>query len=472
MLSGCISPSITKSATKVALISEQRMTTQRTTWLSALYLPNRFFWCLAGLISLLVVAFWVSSLFPVALVVLIGFLILLGVDMYRVFRSEVTIEATRQTPKVLSLSDQNIISINLYNHSIRTWQVQLIDELPVQLQERNFEVSLQLLPQQPQRYSYPLRPLERGEYIFGNIQLFVRSPFGLLERRITNWAAETVPAYPSIVQMKQIELETFNRSSTLQGVKKMRRIGHSYEFDHIKSYVRGDDYRSINWKASGRRGNLMVNKYDDERSQQIYSIIDKSRHMHMPFDGLSLMDYAINATLALSNVIIKKHDRAGLMSFANKLGTVLKADNRPEQLQQILSALYKEKAHLVESNYELLYFATRKLIRGRSLLLLYTNFESMYALERALPMLRKISAIHLLVVIFFENTEIQSFADERVRTLEDIYHQTIAKKFVTDKRAMVRKLQQHGIQSVLTPPEELSIQAVNKYMELKARGLI
>ncbi|MEM1328652.1 MAG: DUF58 domain-containing protein [Bacteroidota bacterium] len=448
------------------------MANTKTTWLSALYLPNRFFWSLAAIISLSAISFWVSFLFPIVLAVIAISVVIIGVDLYRVFRKEVTIEASRQTPKVLSLSDQNIIYINLHNHSERDWKVQLIDELPVQLQERNFEVSLQLLADQPQRYSYPIRPLERGDFLFGDIQLFVRSPLGLVERRITISAAEAVAAYPSILQMKQIELETFNRSSMLQGVKKMRRIGHSYEFDHIKNYVRGDDYRSINWKASGRRASLMVNKYDDERSQQVYSIIDKSRHMHMPFDGLSLMDYAINATLALSNVIIKKHDRVGLLSFSNKLGTVLKADNRPEQLQQILSALYKEKAHLVESNYELLYFATRKLIRGRSLLLLYTNFESMYALERVLPMLRKINAIHLLVIIFFENTEIQSFAEERVRTLEDIYHQTIAKKFVTDKRAMVQKLRQHGIQAVLTPPEDLSIQAVNKYMELKARGLI
>lgn len=437
-----------------------------------LYLPNRFFQLFAVVIALFVLGFVGTVLFVLALLLFIAALVLLGMEAYHLFQRDVQIEAERQLPKVLSLSDDNFVYINLYNRSKRDWTVQLIDELPFQLQKRDFKASIELPIQREQRFTYTVRPTERGAYTFGDIHLFLRSPNGLLERRITIPAQTVVAVYPSIIQMKQIELDTFNRSSTLQGVKKMRRIGHSYEFDHIKNYVRGDDYRSINWKASGRRGNLMVNKYDDERSQQVYSIIDKSRHTSMPFHGLTLMDYAINATLALSNVILKKHDRAGLLSFSDKLGTVLKANNRPEQLQQILLSLYKEKPHNVESNYELLYFATRKLIKGRSLLLLYTNFESMYTLERALPMLRKINALHLLVIIFFKNTEIEQFAQQDAQRMEDLYHQTIARKFLAEKRAMVQKLRQHGIQAVLTAPTDLSVQTVNKYMELKARGLI
>ena len=99
----------------------------------------------------------------------------------------------------------------------------------------------------------------------------------------------------------------------------MRRIGHSYEFEQIKNYVRGDDYRSINWKATSRRGHLMVNQYEDERAQQVYNIIDKSRSMKMPFNGMSLLDYAINTSLVISNVALQKHDRAGLMTFSDKM---------------------------------------------------------------------------------------------------------------------------------------------------------
>jgi uncharacterized protein (DUF58 family) len=236
--------------------------------------------------------------------------------------------------------------------------------------------------------------------------------------------------------------------------------------------VRGDDYRSINWKASSRRAALMVNQYEDERAQQVYSIIDKSRAMRMPFEGLSLMDYAINTSLVISNIALQKHDKAGLITFSDKIGSTIKADSKTTQLNKILNALYKEEERPLEANYELLYYITRKLVRGRSLILLYTNFESNYALERVLPVLRKINKTHLLVVIFFENTEIRAFAEEEVSTLEDIYHQTVAQQFLSEKSQMVQKLNQYGIQAILTRPQDLSINTVNKYLELKSRGLI
>ena len=252
----------------------------------------------------------------------------------------------------------------------------------------------------------------------------------------------------------------------------MRRLGHSYEFEQIKNYVRGDDYRSINWKASSRRAQLMVNQYQDERAQQVYNIIDKSRAMKMPFNGLSLMDYAINTTLILSNIALQKHDRAGLLTFSDKIGTSIKADRKPNHLNKILLALYKEQERQLEANYELLYHASRKLIKGRSLLLLYTNFESSYAMERVLPILRRINNLHLLVVIFFENTEIKNFARQDVETTEGIYHQTIAQQFIAEKVQIVQKLRQYGIQAILTKPEELAVNTINKYLELKSRGLI
>ena len=192
----------------------------------------------------------------------------------------------------------------------------------------------------------------------------------------------------------------------------------------------------------------------------------------MPFNGLSLMDYAINTSLAISNVVLKKYDKAGLITFSDKIGTTIKADRKGNQLNKILHALYKEKERPNEANYELLYHIARKLINGRSLVLLYTNFESMYALDRVLPLLRRINKFHLLIVIFFENTEVQEFVKKEVKTVQGIYTNTIAQKFLAEKRAMAQKLNQHGIQVILTRPEDLSMNTINKYLELKSRGMI
>ncbi len=438
----------------------------------SLFLPNRFFYVFSAVTLLFLLSFPFSVLMPLALSIFTLAIALTIAELFTLYQSNMRIKAQRQTPKIFSLSDQNRVKITIQNNAPIQVKLNVIDELPVQFQVRDFEKHLSLAPEEEQSIRYELRPVERGEYEFGAIHLFCNTRLGLLQRRITIDAQVVVPVYPSILQMKELELKAFDSVTYLKGVKKMRRIGHSYEFDHIKNYVRGDDYRSINWKASSRKAGLMVNKYEDERSQQVYNIIDKSRNMRMPFEGLSLMDYAINASLALSNIILKKHDRAGLLTFSDKMGSIIKADNRAEQLRLLLSTLYKEQERPVESNFELLYFAVRKLLTSRSLLLLYTNFESMYALDRTLSVLRKINSIHLLVVVFFENTEIKNFSTQKVNTLEDIYYQTIAQKFVAEKRAMAQKLRQYGIQSVLTRPQDLSLNTINKYLELKSRGLI
>ncbi|MDX1941767.1 MAG: DUF58 domain-containing protein [Saprospiraceae bacterium] len=437
-----------------------------------LFLTNRFFWLLGALVVLFAGSFAFLYLFPMVQALFVLVLAIIALDIWMLFNKNVQVNADRELPKLFNLGDPNPVKLHLYNNSNIKLNISIIDELPVQFQIRDFEEKITLEPYEKRSIQYELRPTERGEYAFGAVNLFLSSTIGLVQRRLHFETEAKVPVYPSILQMKQFELRAFNRISQFQGIKKMRRIGHSYEFEQIKNYVRGDDYRSINWKASSRSSDLMVNQYEDERAQQVYSIIDKSRAMRLPFNGLSLMDYAINTSLVISNIALQKYDRAGLITFSDKIGSTVKADNHPTQLNKILQALYKEKERHLESNYELLYHAVRKLVNRRSLLLLYTNFESMYALERVLPLLRKINTFHLLVVIFFENTEIRDFARSKVETLEGIYHQTVAQKFLAEKSQMVQVLNQYGIQAVLTAPEDLSINTINKYLELKSRGLI
>ena len=440
--------------------------------LKNIYLTNRFFFLFGGIILVFVLSFPYEIIFPLAQTLFVLASTLVVVDSFLLFNRSARVKCRRRLPKLFSLGDENVVKLELHNQSKQMFNLKIIDELPFQFQKRDFKISLALKPNEQKIIRYELTPVERGEYEFGKINIFLSTILGLVQRRYQHDYPMQVPVFPSIIQMKNFELRAFDRMSDQKGIKKIRRLGHSYEFEQIKNYVRGDDYRSINWKASSRRAQLMVNQYEDERAQQVYNIIDKSRSMKMPFNGLSLMDYAINTSLVISNIALQKHDRAGLLTFSDKIGTTLKAERKANQLNKILTALYKEKERPLEANYELLFHASRKIIKGRSLLLLYTNFESFYALERVLPILRRINNIHLLVVVFFENTEIRAFARAEVTNTEEIYHQTVAQKFIAEKVQMVQKLRQYGIQAILTKPEELSINAINKYLELKSRGLI
>ena len=436
------------------------------------YLGSRFFFVFSIIIACFVLGFEYYTLFVLAKVLLVVFACFVGLDTFWLFQKKNIVSAQRLLPKVLSLSDDNKVTLSVHSQADRDLTIEIVDEIPFQFQVRDLSIDLNLAAKESRALDYELKPLERGEYEFGNINLFLSTILKLVSRRVIVEAKQSVPVYPSILQMKKYEMLAFNTVSLEQGIKKLRRIGSSYEFEQIKNYVPGDDYRSINWKASSRRAQLMVNQYEDERSQSVYSIIDKSRNMRMPFEGLSLMDYAINSALVISNVVLQKNDKAGLLTFSDKIGSAIKADRKTNHLNKILAALYREQPRDLEARYELLYHSARKLIKGRSLLFLYTNFESTFALERVLPILRKINRLHLLVVVFFTNTEIEKLANEKAADTEAVYHQTIAKKFLSEKRTIARILQQHKIQTILTDPADLSINSINKYLELKARGLI
>ncbi len=399
-------------------------------------------------------------------------MILFLADTLLLYRISKGVFARRHAPERLSNGDENELGIyieNLYPFNITAG---IIDEIPFQFQKRDILFETELKPGQHKLINYLLRPTKRGEYEFGDIRVYVRSPLGLVRRRYNFSQAETLPVYPSFLQMRKYELMAISNRLTEIGIKKIRRLGHSLEFEQVKNYVPGDDYRTINWKATARRGDLMTNVYTDEKSQHVYCVIDKSRSMKMPFEGLSLLDYAINASLVLSNVALLKEDKAGLITIAEKIGSVVPADRRPMQLNRILEVLYKEKTRYLETNMELLYGTIRNVLKQRSLVVFFTNFESMSALERQLPFLKRISRFHLLLVVFFENTELKKLSEQPADNIENIYIKTIAEKFAYDKKLIVKELAKHGIQSILSTPQNLTINTINRYLELKAKQRI
>ena len=441
-------------------------------FLRSLYLSKRFF----DILFLMAVGFVLAFFVPGLLVLLkFLFLILLGlvaVDLLLLYKLKKGIQVQRTLPEKLSNGDQNDVLIDVINNYGFKLKLRLIDELPIQWQQRDFEIVGQLDPGAHKQFRYQVRPTERGEYHFGNLNAFSYTPIGLCGRRRVFDASAMVPNYPSFLQLKKYEFVAFSNRLKFFGLKKIRRIGQTMEFEQIKDYVSGDDIRNINWKASAKKSALMVNQYQDEKSQPVYSVIDKGRVMMMPFEGLSLLDYAINATLVISSIALRKQDKAGMFSFSRKVEDRVLAKKKQSQMNLILDSLYNLETDFAESDFSRLYVDVKRHLKQRSLLLLYTNFETLDALYRQLPYLQALNKKHLLVVIFFQNTELAEFASRTAQTTQEIFEKTIAEKFLYEKRLIVNELHKHGIHSILTAPENLTVNTINKYLEIKARGLI
>ncbi len=415
--------------------------------------------------------YWWPWLFVLGQVALALFCMALLADIAMLWHRR-GITASRQCSDRFSCGDDNEVALNIDSLYPFPLELHVIDEVPHIFQRRDIDFGHHLLPHGSCRITYRLRPTRRGVYGFGHIRVFASTFLGLVQRRFTCDRPIDVKVYPSYLMLNRYELMAMSNNLTELGIKRIRRAGNNTEFEQIKEYVQGDEYRNINWRASARRNQLMVNVYQDERSQQIFNLIDKGRVMQQAFNGMTLLDYAINASLVLSYVAVRKDDKAGLMTFNEELDEFLQAAKSSTQMQNILETLYAQETDFGETDYSALLVNVNRLIRKRSLLVLYTNFTGLNSLQRQLPYLRQLNQRHRLLVVFFADQEISDFINQKPHDSEEYYQQVIAEKILREKQLIVTTLQQQGILSLLTTPDRLSINVINRYLEIKSRQMI
>ena len=376
------------------------------------------------------------------------------------------VTAERRLSTRFSNGDDNPVTISVESTYPFPVRFEVIDELPFQFQQRDNTSHISSFTSQFS-FKTSLRPTRRGIYSFGQIMVFASTHLGLVERRYRCAAPCDVSVYPSYQKLHQYELMAISRNLQEPGIKRIRRIGHNTEFEHIRDYLKGDDYRTINWRATARLSRPMVNVYQDERSQQVFSIVDKGRVMQQAFEGMTLLDYAINASLALSYVAMRKEDRAGLITFADSVGTFVAADRRSGHINKLMETLYAEQTDFGETDFSALSVAVGRHINKHSLLILYTNFMGLVSLQRQLPFLQQIARRHRLLVVFFEDVELLQFMATPAATKEEVCQHEVAEKFAAEKQLISATLRQYGILSLLTTPQDLSVGVINRYLAIR-----
>lgn len=436
------------------------------------YINHLFFYLLIVIGIEYVLAFFFPIVMLFAHISLSLLVIIFIVDVLLLFNQSKALLGQRILPEKLSNGDENLVKISVENKYPFKVQVKIIDEIPFQFQKRDFLLKKNIKTKENILLEYILEPKERGEYHFGNLNVFVNSPIGLVSKKFIFQKNQMLPSYPSFIHLRKYEMMALQNEFLLGGMKKIRKLGHTMEFEQIKDYVQGDDIRSINWKATSKANKLMVNQYQDEKSQRIYMLIDKGRTMQMPFNGLSLLDYSINAVMALSHIILKKGDQAGMMTFSHKIENKIPADNKSKQLKKISEGLYNIETNFYESDFSKLYQDVRMNISQRSLILLFTNFETLDAVNRQMKYLRGIAKNHLLVVVFFKNSELQNLIHQTPKRLANVYDKIIAEKLEFEKKLIIQELRKYGIFTLYTLPENLNIEVINKYLEIKSRGIL
>ena len=439
------------------------------------YLKSIFFRERAYYVALSIVLFYIIGGFSYPVFVLSNVLFLIAIilvfiELLALHKAAQKIQLERILPHRLSNGDENSIFLKLKNKFGFPVSLKIIDEIPHQFQKRDVLFERKVEGSRETAIEYLLRPTKRGIYHFGNTNIYVSSVIGLISRRVIGKGSNEVAVYPSFLQLRKLDFLAAHEKLWQIGIKKQRRIGNSTEFEQIKNYVSGDDYRKLNWKATARTQKLMVNHFIDERSQNMIAVINMGRIMKMPFNGLSLLDYSINSTLSFLSLALKKSDKVGLITFDNKIRSYLPASKQKKAFNQVNEGLYGIEETFIESDYERLSYFLSKKVTQRSFIFLYTNFETTKSIERALPYLKQIAKRHRLIVTIFKNSILEEQSYNDITSDQAMHEVMMIDFFIQEKREMEQLLLKNGIDCIYCKPEELTVQSVNHYLMLKARG--
>ena len=437
------------------------------------YLTPRTFVVLGICIALFSLGLVLSPAFLLGQLLIFLLFLVVVVEAVLLYAKSQLISSKRILPNRLSNGDQNQIELQIRNYANTPLKLTIYEDLPDLLQLRTWKINVMLDRLAHQKVMYNVRPTQRGIYTWEQTHILGSVSFlGFVARKMNFEALTSISCYPSFEQFKRLPINALASSYSETNTTHIRKIGQSLEFEQIKDYVNGDNYRHINWKASAKQGRLMLNQYQAERSQDIYMVLDMGRSMKMPFKQQTLLDYAINGSVALTKSILDVKDKAGLITFSSKNCTYLPARSEYKQFSVINDLLYNLTTDFLESDFERLYKFVRVKVRQRSLLIIFTNFDSINSLKRNLPYLKAIAKYHLVLVVFFENSEIVELVSEPADNLRDIYSKTIGKHFLSQNHLILKELVKAGIQGLITQPHLLSISAINKYIQIKKKQMI
>ena len=406
-----------------------------------------------------------TLLYPM-LAVDLGIALVAGFDALLARKSLVTVR--RHAPGVFSIGKPNVVTLEVKSTARRRLAVSVTDDLFATAESADLPLTLDLPAGGRESARYRVIPSRRGAHSLGDHHVRYPSPFGFWIRQITIPAELPVKVYPDVQAVRAYELlARQDRDPSAQ--RASRRRGGESEFERLREYRRGDEFRSIDWKATARRQKLISREYQLESNQNLLFVLDAGRLMTARSAGLSLFDHALNATLMLSHIAARGGDRVGLLAFAGEIKSYAPPARGAGASRQIIQAGYDLHPELVESSYGAAFEHIGLRVRKRSLVVLFTQVVDDVAASALLKMMRGVLPRHLPLMVLLRDVEI----DELVEGAGvDPYVRGAAAELLGFHDRLVRDLKKHGALVLDVTPAQLTPQLINRYLEIKARHLL
>ncbi|MDO8846845.1 MAG: DUF58 domain-containing protein [Coriobacteriia bacterium] len=425
-------------------------------------------------VALAIAAAAVAALPAVLAVVLagagIGVLIALVVaDARRAARAS-DIRCERTVPVKLSIGVPNPVDVRLVNTSGQRARLSLRETPPVGFSGEREVRLVEVPPHGEVQITFHFTPPRRGGYRFGPVALRCIGGLGLAGWQWQAPLDQDVRVYPDIMAVSRYALLARRGALRELGIRALRRAGEGTEFESLRDYLPGDDYGDIDWKATSRRGTPVTRLYEVERSQVVVLAIDVGRMMTAMAGPLSKLDRAVNAALLLCYLAIEHGDLVGLLVFGRDVVRYVPPRKGQRQFHAILEALYSVEARVEEPDYAgAMAYLTSRLGR-RALIVLMTDIVGRGPSERLLKVVGALVPRHLPLVICQRNRLTEVEASASVDDEISAFRVAVAQDLLRDKAEALAILGARGSLILDVHPEELSVAAVNRYLEIKARG--
>jgi len=268
--------------------------------------------------------------------------------------------------------------------------------------------------------------------------------------------------YPNLKDLRRFRLMTQKNRLLPRGEKTVRLFGPGTEFESLRTYVEGDDYRKINWPVTAREMRLIVNDYQIEKNQPVFLMIDGGRPMSYSVRGYKKLDYAINAALVLSDIVNQKGDQSGLLVFDKEVRSIIMPGKGEAHRNNLMEALYHIQETRSTSNYEAAFRTLCKRQKRRSLVFIFTDFETLEEASELTAHIAQLKRRHFPIVVFMKNDKLIALSDDK-----DAFVQEVAQSFLEERKQLFRVLNAMTIPNVETAAENFSVTAVNQYLALR-----
>lgn len=379
--------------------------------------------------------------------------------------------ARRELPPRFSLGVEHKIKLILNNHSNRRLSVVVRDELPDVFQLLSGVTPGQIPPTGAAQFTYSVIPLKRGAFDFGAVVLRISGAVGLLQKQISLRLTAGVKVYPNFKEVGRYQLlaKIDEREELVRKPRHLRAVGT--DFESLRPYIPGEDPRSIDWKATARRGAPIAKNKQIERGQQIAILLDTGRLMAGTVGKYAKLEHAMNAAVMLSYVAQKRGDALAVASFSNKIESFLPIVRGPTLVSRVLESLYPVQVRPVESDYWQVIAEVMNLLRRRSLVILLTDVLDASASAGLINNLARAADRHLVLCVVLSEPKIRQLAEQIPSTVAETYQKAAAADLRRRRHLALEQMRARGILVLETDPDHLSVHLVKRYLEIRQADL-